>query len=58
MIAGLSTQVASLALFIALCAEFAFRAYKHPYDWDPKYSSLRGTRKFKGFLFGEHPTSG
>ena len=53
MIAGLSTQVASLALFLALCGEFALRCYQHPYEWDPTYSKLRSTLKFKSFLVGK-----
>ena len=50
MIAGLSTQVASLALFLALCAEFAFRCYQRAYEWDATYAKLRSTLKFKAFL--------
>ncbi len=53
MIAGLSTQVASLVLFLALCGEFALRCYQHAYDWEPTYSKLRSTLKFKAFLVGK-----
>ena len=50
MIAGLATQVASLTLFLALCAEFAFRCYQRAYEWDATYAKLRSTLKFKFFL--------
>jgi hypothetical protein len=55
MIAGLSTQVASLVLFLAFCAEFGLRCYQHAYDWEPTYSKLRSTLKFKSFLVGKVP---
>lgn len=55
MIAGLSTQVASLVLFLAFCAEFGLRCYQHAYDWEPSYSQLRSTLQFKSFLVGKVP---
>jgi len=55
MIGGLSTQVASLVLFLALCVEFAFRCYQQVSEWDPAYSTLRGSLKFKAFLGGKNP---
>lgn len=51
MVAGLSTQVASLALFMALCAEFAYRVYSHVGELDPRYDGLRQSRRFRGFLY-------
>ncbi|KAI9731475.1 MAG: hypothetical protein M1835_003523, partial [Candelina submexicana] len=50
MIAGLSTQVFSLLLFMALCAEFAWRAHKRRMDLDIAYAELRRTLLFKSFL--------
>ena len=51
MIAGLSTQIASLAIFMILCGEFAYRAYKNPFQWDPAYTGLRQKLLFKAFVF-------
>ena len=53
MIAGLSWQVVSLVLFIALCSEFAWRVYKRTGDLEPAFESLRRTRRFKAFLWGK-----
>ncbi|KAL9117753.1 MAG: hypothetical protein Q9187_005708 [Circinaria calcarea] len=52
MIAGLSWQVVSLVLFIALCSEFAWRVYKRTGGLEPAFESLRRTRGFKAFLLG------
>jgi hypothetical protein len=53
MIAGLSFQVFSLLLFMALCADFALRIRKVPEPQrSEEYQVLRGTRLFKGFLLG------
>jgi len=52
MVAGLSTQVASLALFMALCAEFGYRVYTHAGELDERYTELRQSFRFKGFLYG------
>ncbi|KAF2144367.1 uncharacterized protein K452DRAFT_222702 [Aplosporella prunicola CBS 121167] len=51
MIAGLAAQVASLALFMALCAEYAFRLSRRRELLDSSFSGLRSTFKFKAFLF-------
>jgi len=50
MIAGLAFQVASLALFLLLCAEFAWRVHRAGSWTDPSFASLRSTFKWKGFL--------
>jgi hypothetical protein len=50
MLAGLSFQVFSLLLFMALCAEFGWRAYKNVANWEPRYASVRPTRLWKVFL--------
>ncbi len=50
MMAGLSIQVVSLVLFMSLCADFAWRAYKNVANWDPRYATIRPTRLWKIFL--------
>lgn len=50
MLAGLSTQVASLALFVVICCDFAFRLYKNPQSWSQKYVELYWSRRFSAFL--------
>ena len=53
MIAGLSFQVFSILLFMALCVDFALRIRKVPEPQrNEEYRALRGTRLFKGFLLG------
>lgn len=52
MLAGLSTQVASILLFAVLCAEFAWRLYKNPQSWSMEHVALFESRKFKTFLCG------
>ena len=52
MITGLSFQVASLVLFIILCAEFAWNVYKAQGAWEPTFEPLRQTKRFTGFLWG------
>jgi len=53
MIGGLSFQVFSLLLFMALCADFALRIRKVPEPQrSEEYRVLRGTRLFKRFLLG------
>ncbi|MCJ1337027.1 hypothetical protein MMC09_002306 [Bachmanniomyces sp. S44760] len=51
MVAGLGFQVGSLALFIALTAEFALRAWKRQGELEPSFSTLRSSFKFRAFLF-------
>lgn len=50
MIAGLSFQVFSLALFAALSTEFAWRALRSPARLNADFERLRDTRVFKAFL--------
>jgi hypothetical protein len=52
MIAGLSFQVFSLALFATCCAEFAFRLWKSPRSWSMEHAGLYESRLFKAFLCG------
>jgi hypothetical protein len=52
MIAGLSFQVFSLALFATCCAEFAYRLYKNPSAWSVEHKRLYESRLFKAFLSG------
>ncbi|KAI9844846.1 MAG: hypothetical protein M1837_005264 [Sclerophora amabilis] len=49
MLAGLSFQVFSLAVFIAMAGEFAWRAYKADH-FDPLATELRRSKTFKLFL--------
>ncbi|KAF3931425.1 hypothetical protein ABW19_dt0202265 [Dactylella cylindrospora] len=49
-IAGLAWQVFTMTLFMALCAEFAWRCYKNRSSFDATQASLRSSWKFKGFL--------
>ena len=51
MIAGLSSQVISLFIFIVLCSEFAWRVYKTPARLNPNFHDLRCTMMWKGLLF-------
>ncbi|KAI9777039.1 MAG: hypothetical protein M1839_009090 [Geoglossum umbratile] len=55
MIAGLSTQVFTMALFIALAAEYGWRVHKRlrgqgSAGLDPTHAKLRNSTAFKGFL--------
>ncbi|KAL0258566.1 phospholipid-translocating ATPase rsb1 [Diplodia seriata] len=52
MIAGLATQVASLAAFILLCAEFAWRVVQNKHRLNESFEGLRRTKMWKLFLFG------
>ncbi|CZT16024.1 related to RTA1 domain protein [Ramularia collo-cygni] len=51
MIAGLSTQVVSLILFMGLCAELAWRVRRSPH-LNERTAGLRSSRRWKLFLFG------
>nr|A0A2Z5TTA9.1 RecName: Full=Efflux pump himE; AltName: Full=Himeic acid A biosynthesis cluster protein E [Aspergillus japonicus]BBA91555.1 transporter [Aspergillus japonicus] len=54
MIAGLASQVASLALFMALCLDYAWRVYKSPHNLSPetRMRDLRHSLRWKAFLAG------
>lgn len=52
MLAGLSVQVVSLALFAGLCGDFAFRLYKNPQSWSDEYANLYRSRRFTAFICG------
>ncbi|KAF2231810.1 RTA1-domain-containing protein [Viridothelium virens] len=56
MVAGLAFQVLTLAIFIALVADFAWRTYTRQRAMgeealDPAHAKLRQSRRFRGFLF-------
>ncbi|KAL0253267.1 phospholipid-translocating ATPase rsb1 [Diplodia seriata] len=51
MIAGLSSQVASLAIFMALCIEYGFRVRRHAGELDVGFAALRRRFAFKAFMF-------
>lgn len=57
MIAGLSFQVLTLFVFMALCVDFSLRTYKRykslgqdAFDQNPIFIQTRGSWKFKGFV--------
>lgn len=50
MIAGLAFQVFTLALFMLLCAEYAFRVVTSGRQLNPTFAHLRDSKQFKGFL--------
>lgn len=55
MIAGLSSQVASLFMFMVLCGDFARRVRRTTPDalnMDWSLSELRGSMRWKVFLLG------
>jgi len=53
MQAGLILQVASLLVFIALCGLFAWTCRSRKNEMDERFVSLRNTRRFRVFLWGE-----
>ena len=55
MIAGLASQVVSLVIFAAICSHFAWRVLKNPTKLNPEFTSLRMSRRFRGFLLGKSP---
>lgn len=55
MIAGLAFQVFSLFLFMSLCADFGYSAYRKKSSLDPAHASLRNSTKFKAFQLGLLP---
>lgn len=52
MIAGLSFQVFSLALFAVCCAEFAYRLWRNPQSWSMEHAQIYESKLFKAFLSG------
>ncbi|KAI9924203.1 hypothetical protein MW887_007153 [Aspergillus wentii] len=50
MIAGLSTQVVSLAIFMGLCIDLAIRIRRSPQNLNWSFGALRSTLKWKLFL--------
>ncbi|KAF4761369.1 hypothetical protein N7455_012618 [Penicillium solitum] len=54
MIAGLSSQVVSLAIFMALCLDFAWKVRKNQHKLNPEIDMivLRNSIKWKAFLAG------
>lgn len=53
MVAGLSIQVVSLFVYIALCLDFAVNVYRHRFSLDLTHALVRQSRKFKAFLVGK-----
>ncbi|KAH7039905.1 putative RTA1 domain protein [Microdochium trichocladiopsis] len=51
MIAGMTFQVVSLAAFMAICAEYAFRIRRRRELLDYGFEQTRSTFRFKGFLY-------
>ena len=58
MIAGLALQVASLALFIALVAEFLLRVCRSPKEKNELTDELRNSPRWKLFLICMFPGTG
>ncbi|KAF4622654.1 hypothetical protein G7Y89_g14372 [Cudoniella acicularis] len=52
MLAGLSFQVISLAIFAVLCGEFAYRVWSNPNSWSRSHAHLYNSKLFKSFLIG------
>jgi uncharacterized membrane protein YkvI len=53
MQAGLILQVASLLIFIALCGLFAWTCRRRKNELDERFTTLRNTKRFRVFLWGE-----
>lgn len=52
MLAGLSTQVVSLLIFIIMSTDYALRLYRNPGAWDTRHAALYQSRLFQAFLYG------
>lgn len=52
MIAGLAFQVFSLFLFMCLCADFGYSAFRKQSNLDPAHATVRNSTKFKSFQLG------
>jgi hypothetical protein len=53
MIAGLASQVVSMAAFVSLCMHFAWNVRRNPSQRDQKSLEFSRSRKFKIFLYCE-----
>jgi hypothetical protein len=53
MIAGLASQVASMFIFVCLCAQFAWNVRKDPHGVNQENKALIESSQFKFFLWGE-----
>jgi RTA1 like protein len=53
MIAGLASQVASMTVFVYLCLHFAWNLRQNPSRRNPSGIDLRGSRRFRIFLYCE-----
>ena len=54
MIAGLSTQVASMTAFVFVCSQLAWAVRKHPERLNMDYQEMRHSRRFRFFLWCEY----
>jgi len=52
MLAGLSSQVASLFIFSVMALEYFYRLYKNPQFWNTENSVLYESKLFRTFLGG------
>jgi hypothetical protein len=57
MMAGLSCQVASLLLFVVLCAEYGLRVRKSPQKLNVHFNQVYNTNMWKMFVIGKSTTS-
>lgn len=51
MIAGLSTQVASMTAYVVVCCQLAWAIHKHPEKVSTHHAKLRSSRAFRFFLW-------
>lgn len=51
MIAGLSTQVVSMTVFVLVCMQLAWAVRKHPERVSTEYEEMRRSRRFRLFLW-------
>ncbi|KAF7543413.1 hypothetical protein G7Z17_g10758 [Cylindrodendrum hubeiense] len=49
---GLAAHLVAIAIFVALAAEYGFRAYRHQHQWDYKFAALHKSQAFLLFLIG------
>jgi len=50
MIAGLSTQVASMVAFVIVCGQLALAIRRHPEKINTEYAEMRQSKRFRFFL--------